>query len=53
MEFKNETDLLDKIIYFLNNENSRKEIALNGLLRFNENYTCNHFWDKFFEKINC
>lgn len=51
IEFKNESELLDKISYFLNNQDKRKEIATNGLSRFNENYTHNHFWDKFFERI--
>lgn len=51
IEFKNEIELVDKIEYFLKNELERKRIALCGLLRYNEKYTHNHFWDELFEKI--
>ena len=53
VEFNNKEDCLEKILYFLKDENKeeREKISLKGLKKFNENYTNNHFWNKLFEEI--
>ena len=53
IEFVNKEDCLDKILYFFKDENKeeREKISLNGLKKFNENYTNNHFWNKLFKEI--
>jgi glycosyltransferase involved in cell wall biosynthesis len=51
VEFENEIDLADKIKYYLSNEKERKEIALNGYKKYQENYTDKHFWNKIMNTI--
>ena len=48
------TDLQDlerKIIYYLNNENERLEIAKNGYQLYKDRYTYKHFWKDVFTNL--
>lgn len=51
IEFENDSDLVDKIKYYLSHEKERKEIAYNGHKKYHENYTSNHFWNKIMKRI--
>src|ERR1051326_4446062 len=51
IEFSNESDLKDKIEYFLKNESERIEKEKNELNIYNEKYTATSFWSSVFERI--
>ena len=49
VSYKTPIDLLEKCKYFLKNEEKRMEISMNGLKKFNECYSNEVYWNKFFE----
>src|SRR5438045_793593 len=51
VEFSRPEDLLEKIHYFIQNEDERLKIAAQGNKTFMENYTAQHFWDKFLGRV--
>lgn len=51
VEYKNNTDLKDKIEYFLKNEAERKEISQNAYDILQKKYSANVFWNTIFDKI--
>lgn len=44
-------DLLEKCKFYLENENKRFEIAMNGLNKYNSYYSSEVYWNKFFSLI--
>jgi len=46
--FKNKNDLLEKVRYYLNNENERRKIADNGYKKALTYYNSKEFWKKIF-----
>lgn len=52
VEFENFTDFEDKLKYYLNNEEERSKIALNGYKKYVENYSAKKFWTRIFERLN-
>ncbi len=52
IEFTTKEDLLEKINYFLKNEEKRLEIAYNGYLKYEENYSYKKYWQKIIQLLN-
>lgn len=51
VEFDGLDDLKEKIKYYLEHEDLRREIALSGYNKFMDKYTAKHFWKAVFERI--
>ena len=49
--FSDLNDLIEKIEYYVNNENERQVIANNGYKRFKENWTAQRYWDIIMERV--
>lgn len=52
IEFEQLNELVDKIYYYLNNEEERIKISEAGYKKYIGNYTSKHFWDKILNKIS-
>lgn len=50
VEFSSPEDLLNKIQYYLKNDNDRMRIAQNGYDRYMKDYSSQVFWDKIMKK---
>lgn len=44
--WKDEVDLLNKVRYYLSNEDKRKDIALNGMAKTEQSYSADTFWKR-------
>jgi hypothetical protein len=51
ISFENKKDLLNKINYYLQNENQRLEIAKNGRNKVLTFFNGQHYWDAIFHKV--
>jgi len=51
VQFDGPQDFVEKIAYYLNNEQERLDISKAGLKKFQENWTSFHFWNKVFDRI--
>lgn len=51
VEFEDESDLVEKINYYLENENERRYIAEKGHKIFNKKYNAAVFWKEIMEKL--
>ena len=50
--WKDETDLIEKIKYYLSHDEERKAISLSGSEKANKSYTGKVYWELIIEKIN-
>jgi len=50
--FSGEKDLVDKVRYYLANDNERQTIAANGYQKVREKYSCEAFWRAIIEKVS-
>lgn len=51
VEYNSPSDLVEKIKYYLANEDERERIAANGKKRFYENWTAQHYWGQLMNRI--
>ncbi len=51
VQFDSPTDLIEKITFYLKNDEARQTIANHGHATFQKNYNSQIFWDKVFELI--
>lgn len=51
VEYTSGADLVEKIKYYLANDNERERIATNGKKRFYNNWTAQHYWDQLMNRI--
>lgn len=51
VEFETQLELVDKIRYYLEHEDERSQIAINGYNKYQSNYTAFHYWKKIMDRI--
>ena len=53
VEFDNEEDLVEKIQYYLDNENEREYIVNKGYNLYKKKYNATTFWSNIMKELNC